>query len=49
VTANHTATQVRDYLSQFIDSDDRIFVIKSGVEAAWRQAMCKNEWLKEHL
>jgi hypothetical protein len=49
VTASHTATQVRDYLSQFIDSDDRIFVIKSGVEAAWRQAMCKNEWLKEHL
>lgn len=48
VTAN-TAVQVRDHLTRYIDTNDRLFVIKSGVEAAWRNSICKNEWLKEHL
>lgn len=49
VVTDKTAVQVREHLSQYIDSNDRIFVIKSGVEAAWRNSICKNEWLKEHL
>lgn len=49
VVTTQTAVQVRDNLIQYVDSEDRIFVIKSGVEAAWRNAICKNEWLKEHL
>jgi CRISPR/Cas system-associated endoribonuclease Cas2 len=49
VVTTNTAVQVRDNLSQYIDNNDRIFVIKSGVEAAWRNSMCKSEWLKEHL
>lgn len=48
VTAQ-TAVQVRDYLSQYLDSDDGLFVVKSGTEAAWRKVNCKHEWLKEHL
>jgi CRISPR/Cas system-associated endoribonuclease Cas2 len=48
VTAT-TAAQVRDNLSKYMDANDRIFVVKSGSEAAWRNAICKNEWLKENL
>jgi CRISPR/Cas system-associated endoribonuclease Cas2 len=49
VVTEMTAVQVRDDLSRHIDSNDRIFVAKSGVEAAWRNSICKNEWLKKHL
>jgi len=49
VVTTNSAVQVRDYLSQFMDSNDRLFVVKSGVAAAWRNSICKNEWLKEHL
>lgn len=48
VTAS-TAVEIRDKLLAHIDSNDRLFVIKSGVEAAWRNSICKNEWLKERL
>jgi hypothetical protein len=49
VVTTSTAPQIRDKLSAHLDANDRIFVIKSGVEAAWRHSICKNEWLKEHL
>ena len=49
VVTSQTAVQVRDNLLQYVDPDDRVFVIKSGVEAAWQNAICKNEWLKENL
>jgi len=49
VVTNGTAAQVRDNLLQYIDADDRLFVIRSGSEAAWRGTICKSEWLKEYL
>ena len=49
VVTTQSAVQVREHLIQFIDANDRLFVVKSGVEAAWRNVICKNEWLKEHL
>lgn len=49
VVTEETATQVRDYLAQYLHSDDRLFVVKSGVAAAWRNVRCKNEWLKKNL
>lgn len=49
IVTESTAVQVRDHLLQFIDSNDRIFVVRSGAEAAWRNSICKNEWLKENL
>ena len=49
VVAASTAVEIRDRLSSYIDANDRLFVIKSGVEAAWRNSICKNEWLKENL
>ena len=49
VVTNESAVQVRDRLNQVTDSDDRLFVLKSGVEAAWRNSRCKSSWLQENL
>ena len=49
VVTNKSAVQIRDNLSRVVDNDDRIFVVKSGVEAAWRNSRCRNEWLRENL
>ncbi len=49
VYTSSSAKQIRDNLSSVMDGDDRIFVIKSGVEAAWRNVICSNKWLKDNL
>ncbi len=45
-----TAVQVRDRISQVTDSNDKIFVIAVGKEAAWTN-LPENltKWLKENL
>ncbi len=50
VVTDKTATQVRDLLSAGLPLT-RIFVIRSGTEAAWRRAYSErhNEWLKKLL
>ena len=49
VVTTNSAVEIRDNLLRVMDNDDRLFVVKSGVEAAWRNSICKNEWLKENL
>lgn len=51
IVTDQKAAQVRDNLMAYIPATDRIFVIKSGVEAAWRNVYgTKNsQWLKEKL
>ena len=49
IVTEKTAAQVRDDLCRVIDRDDRMFVVRSGAEAAWRNVICRNEWLKENL
>lgn len=49
VTTKKTAAEVRDHLSEKITTGGRIIVIKSGVEAAWKNVHCTNEWLKTNL
>lgn len=49
IVTSNSAVQVRDRLMRIIDSDDRLFVVKSGVEAAWINVICDNSWLKENL
>ncbi len=49
IVTEHNATQIRDRLSLYMDQNDRIFVVKSGREAAWRNVICNNEWLSERL
>ena len=48
VTAQ-SAVQIRTFLLGHMDGDDRLFVIKSGYEAAWIRTICEDSWLKENL
>ena len=50
VVTDETAAQLRDRLLTVLnDEQDRLFVIKSGVEAAWKNVVCSNDWLKKWL
>lgn len=49
VTSDDPAAVIRDNLKQHMSADDRLFVLKSGVNAAWSNVRCKNEWLKKNL
>ena len=50
VLTEMNAVQLRDYLSQGIPTS-KIFVIRSGTEAAWINSYGEknNEWLKKNL
>jgi hypothetical protein len=51
ITSDKKATEVRDLVAEVLQPGDRIIVIRSGTEAAWRNAFGpKNtEWLKKNL
>ena len=51
VVSDKKATDVRDELKDVLAPGDRIFVIRSGTEAAWRSAISPkhSEWLKKNL
>ena len=49
IVSSLSASEIRDKLLHYIDSNDRLFVIKSGKEAAWNRALANNQWLKENL
>ncbi len=51
IVTDQKAVQVRDNLMEVIKTPDKIFVIKSGVEAAWSGVHSEkhSDWLKEKL
>ena len=49
VVSESDAFAIRDHLMKFIDSNDRLMVIRSGQHAAWVNAMASNDWLKQNL
>ena len=49
VKTSYNSSEIYDYLSQYIDNDDGLIVIKSWREAKWSNVNCSNEWLKENL
>jgi len=51
IKTDKTATQVRDHLIPAIETGDRLFVIRSGTEAAWRNSYGDKftDWLKKNL
>lgn len=49
VMSTKTSSQIRDELMTIKGSGDRIFVIKSGVVAAWNNAAASSGWLKKNL
>ncbi|HEK0966005.1 TPA: CRISPR-associated endonuclease Cas2 [Proteus mirabilis] len=49
VVSDLSCSELRDKLSEYMDNDDRLFVLKSSGIAAWRNVRCRNEWLKTYL
>lgn len=51
IVSEQTPTQIVDYLATVLVAQDRIFAIRSGTQAAWRNAYGEknSEWLKERL
>jgi hypothetical protein len=49
ISSSSTCTQIRDYLKQFIDNNDRLFVANLTGETAWVKVQCKNDYLKNIL
>jgi len=51
VVADKKASEIRDDLTPHLKLGDRVFVIRSGTEAAWRSAISPkhSEWLKKNL
>ena len=51
IVTDQTPVQIRDFLSSALSESDRIFVIRSGTYAAWRNSYGTkyDEWLKDKL
>ena len=49
VVTDDSAVTVRDTLLSHVDSDDRIFVVKSAGIAAWRGVLWSAQWLQDNL
>ena len=49
IVSRNTTVEIRDFLMQFIDSNDRLIVVQSGKHAAWNQLLANNQWIKDNL
>ena len=49
VMTNRSAEQIRNAIARHLGHADRLFVVKSGVEASWMNVRCENSWLRKHL
>lgn len=49
IKSKDSSSTIRTHLSNYIDSNDRLFVAKLTGEAAWRNVLCTNDWLKDNL
>lgn len=52
VVTDSSAASIRDDIGELLQPGDRLFVVRSGVESAWRNVLNKqtsNEWLKRNL
>lgn len=49
VPVDVSCNDIRDNLSKYLDSDDRLFVGELTGASAWTNVICKNETLKERV
>ncbi|MCF6129074.1 hypothetical protein L1S35_05265 [Flavobacterium sp. AS60] len=51
IKSDKKATEVRDFISPLLTAADRIFVIRTGTVAAWKNTYAteNSDWLKKHL
>lgn len=40
---------IRDHLDNYLPEGSRLFVVKSGTAAAWRNVMGRDKWLKKNI
>lgn len=49
VVTEQSAKELRENLGVYFPKGSKLFIVKSGAEAAWRNVICSNEWLKDNL
>ena len=49
IVTEKSHTDVRDDIGLYLPKGSRLFVVKSGTAAAWRNVICRHQWLKENL
>lgn len=50
IRTSKTAADVRSDIAKIIDKGDKVFVVRSGTEAAWiSQPQAVTDWLKKYL
>ena len=49
VVSDKTAVEIRTELLSHMDDDDRLFIIKSGMDSAWRHVLCDDSWLEDNI
>lgn len=49
VLSTKTASEIRDDIASHLTEGSRLIVVESANVAAWRNVICRNEWLKEHI
>lgn len=49
VLTNEKVADLRTRLATELPPGSRLFVIRSGGVAAWRNVLCSNEWLKKYV
>lgn len=50
ITSSRSAAEIRDQIKPMLNVHDKVFVIRSGVEAAWtNQPQANTDWLKKYL
>lgn len=51
ILSDHTAVHVRDEIAAVLGDEGRLFVVRSGTEAAWKNSygLKHDEWLKKNL
>ena len=49
VLTEYSAPMIRDHLGEYLPNGSRLFVVRSGDEAAWQDVNCSDEWLKSVL
>ena len=49
VVCEKPAKDIRDHIFSNLAQGDRLVVVRSGTEAAWRNPIASNKWLKDNL
>lgn len=49
VLSTKSASKIRDDIANYLSEGSRLIVVESANVAAWRNVICRNEWLKEHI